>query len=64
MTLMKLVYPARGDLCEHFTCFDMKTWLTSNEKRPTCKCPVCGRRVNFSRVQREQSVFKYILSEA
>ncbi|KAI6214016.1 hypothetical protein M3Y94_00219200 [Aphelenchoides besseyi] len=35
--------PSRSRNCSHLQCFDLLNYLMMNEKRPTWKCPVCGK---------------------
>ena len=54
ITLTKIKYPARGEECKHFQCFDMFTWLSANEKKPTMKCPICSKKLCFSKMRPEK----------
>ncbi|CDW75622.1 zf-miz domain containing protein [Stylonychia lemnae] len=37
-------FPGRGKLCTHFQCFDLKTYISMNQKNQIWKCPVCNKR--------------------
>jgi E3 SUMO-protein ligase PIAS1 len=39
--------PGRSILCKHVQCFDVTSYLTMNEKKPTWVCPVCDRIAHY-----------------
>lgn len=43
ITQMRVTNPVRGQWCDHFQCFDLETYISSNAKFSSRKwiCPVC-----------------------
>ncbi|KAI6200281.1 CBN-GEI-17 protein [Aphelenchoides besseyi] len=40
--------PSRSRNCSHLQCFDLLNYLMMSEKRPTWKCPVCGKACPYN----------------
>ena len=43
----RIKIPGRSSLCKHVQCFDLTSYLSMNEKKPTWNCPVCDRHAPF-----------------
>jgi len=41
-TTLRMHAPVRSVHCYHLQCFDLRNYLSMNEKNPRWKCPVCG----------------------
>jgi len=33
--------PVKGQWCDHYECFDLNTYIESNQKAQVWRCPVC-----------------------
>ncbi|CAI6362464.1 unnamed protein product [Macrosiphum euphorbiae] len=40
---MRMEIPAKSINCDHLQCFDVKTFILMNEKKPTWMCPTCNK---------------------
>ncbi len=43
----RIKIPGRSTLCKHVQCFDLFSYLSMNEKKPTWNCPVCDRHAPY-----------------
>jgi len=43
----KITYPCRSTYCTHINVFDLKIWLTINEKEKKWTCPICNKRIQL-----------------
>lgn len=53
--------PAKSKNCDHLQCFDAKTFILMNEKKPTWMCPTCNQPCLYDDIQ-IQSYFWEIAS--
>ncbi len=53
----RIKIPSRSTQCKHVQCFDLMSYLSMNEKKPTWNCPVCDRYAPYE----ELIIDRYIL---
>jgi hypothetical protein len=41
ITMVQMKTPVKGQWCDHYECFDINTYLESNQRAQIWKCPVC-----------------------
>lgn len=41
-TQQRMEVPVRSVNCAHLQCFDLRSFLAKNERRPNWICPLCG----------------------
>ena len=54
LSAKRMIIPVRAETCTHLTCFDGQTFFEQFAtciKSPKPLCPVCSRRIHFSRVR-------------
>lgn len=44
---MRMTVPCRSTQCNHLQCFDARTFIQMNEKKPTWICPICDRPAEY-----------------
>lgn len=59
----RISIPGRAKTCKHVQCFDLKSYLMMNQKKPTWICPVCSQSAPWNTLEVD-SLFKKILGES
>lgn len=54
---MRMSIPCRSAMCSHLQCFDARTFIQMNEKKPTWTCPICDRPAEFKTLIIDGSVY-------
>jgi len=62
----RIKYPSRSMYCRHINVFDLKIWLTMNEKEKKWTCPICTKRLQLEDLYIDgyfKSIFEKISEE-
>ncbi|KAI5061967.1 hypothetical protein GOP47_0022506 [Adiantum capillus-veneris] len=59
----RITSPVKGASCKHHQCFDYKTFMEINSRRPSWRCPYCNRNVSFPDLRLDLQMLK-ILKES
>ncbi|XP_050235788.1 E4 SUMO-protein ligase PIAL2-like [Mercurialis annua] len=52
--------PVKGHCCNHYQCFDFESFMMSNSKRPSWRCPVCNQSVCYPDIRIDQDTAKIL----
>lgn len=62
ITRKRIESPSRGKYCKHLECFDLKAYLTLNQKSTIWNCPICNKKSELKSLYVD-SYFVNILNE-
>jgi len=63
LSKVRMTIPVKSINCDHFQCFDGRTFILMNEKKPTWKCPTCNKPCYYDDLQID-SYFLQILTSS